>query len=57
MKQRDILDELTIKQVKALACQNELPGWPAMGRAAIVRELEKLEVIKGLETDERGSES
>lgn len=52
---RNIMDELTIKQLQALACQNKLPGWPAMSRATMVREMLKLDVIKGLETEERGS--
>ena len=55
--QREIMNELTIRQIQALACQNKIPGWPVKSRAFMVRELEKLEVIKGLETDERGKES
>jgi hypothetical protein len=55
--EREIMRELTLKQVKALACQNKLKGWPTMSRATMVRELEKLDTIKGLETDERCTES
>ncbi len=38
------LNKLTLRQLRALACQNKVEDWRILERAALLRALEKLDI-------------
>ena len=52
MKHEEFLDSLTMRQLRALSCQNGVKTWNTDSRATLLHTLDKLGSLKGVDDDE-----